>query len=51
VTESDWVHIKGADDPDAARQLLGITSRRRSTGRAETALVGRRWETAAINRG
>ncbi|HEX3286797.1 MAG TPA: adenylate/guanylate cyclase domain-containing protein [Mycobacterium sp.] len=49
VTESDWVHIKGADDPVRARQLLGITSRRRSTGRAETALVGRRWETAAIN--
>ena len=49
VTEPDWVHIKGADEPVRARQLLGIKPRRGLAGRAEAALVGRRWEMAALN--
>jgi class 3 adenylate cyclase/ABC-type transport system involved in cytochrome c biogenesis ATPase subunit len=49
VAEPEWVHIKGADDPVLARRLLGITSRRSLAGRADAALVGRRWEMAALN--
>src|SRR6516165_8719349 len=49
VAEPDWVHIKGADEPVLARQLLGIKRHRGLAGRAEAALVGRRWEMAALN--
>ena len=49
VAKPDWVHIKGADEPVLARQLLGIKRHRGLAGRAEAALVGRRWEMAALN--
>jgi class 3 adenylate cyclase len=42
------VQIKGADEPVAAHRLLGMEEQRRSVGRAESNLVGRRWEMAAV---
>jgi class 3 adenylate cyclase len=46
--EPEIVHIKGADDPVAARRLLGIAEQRGTSGRGESSLVGRRWEMAAL---
>jgi class 3 adenylate cyclase len=46
--EPEFVQIKGADESVAARQLLGIGDRHRGVGRAESALVGRRWEMSAV---
>ena len=45
--EPEIVQIKGADEPVAAHRLLGMEEQRRSVGRAESNLVGRRWEMAA----
>jgi class 3 adenylate cyclase len=45
--ESELVQIKGADAPVAARRLLSM-GERPSVGRAESNLVGRRWEMAAV---
>ncbi|MGO9655450.1 adenylate/guanylate cyclase domain-containing protein, partial [Mycobacterium sp.] len=45
--ESELVQIKGADEPVAARRLLSI-GERPAVGRAESNLVGRRWELSAI---
>jgi len=45
--ESELVSIKGADKPVPARRLLG-TAERAAVGRAESNLVGRRWELSAI---
>ena len=45
--ESELVQIKGADEPVPARRLLSM-GERPSVGRAESNLVGRRWETAAV---
>jgi len=42
------VQIKGADEPVRAHRLLGIGDRHRAVGRAESALVGRRWEMNAV---
>ena len=42
------VQIKGADEPVAAHRLLGIGDRHRAVGRAESNLVGRRWEMSAV---
>jgi hypothetical protein len=42
------VCIKGAEEPVAARRLLGMAERHHATGRAESNLVGRRWELAAV---
>ena len=42
------VQIKGADAPVAARRLLGIGDRHRGVGRAESNLIGRRWEMSAV---
>ena len=44
----ELVHIKGADQPVRARTLLSVSEGQRPLGRAESHLVGRRWETAAI---
>jgi class 3 adenylate cyclase len=41
--ESELVEIKGADKPVPARRLLGMAERP-AVGRAESNLVGRRWE-------
>ena len=45
--ESELVQIKGADAPVPARRLLGM-GERPAVGRAESNLVGRRWEMAAV---
>jgi hypothetical protein len=46
--ESELVQIKGADAPVPARRLLGMEEQHRSVGRAESTLVGRRWEMSAV---
>ena len=48
LSEPELVRIKGADEPVAAQRLLGMGDQRRGVGRAESNLVGRRWETAAV---
>jgi class 3 adenylate cyclase len=46
--ESEMVQIKGSDQPVPAYRLRGVSERDRPVARAESALVGRRWEIAAI---
>ena len=46
--DAELVQIKGADVPVTARRLLGMGDGPRAVGRAESNLVGRRWETAAV---
>ena len=46
--ELEWVRIKGAEEPVPARRLLGMADGHRAVGRAESNLVGRRWEMAAV---
>jgi class 3 adenylate cyclase len=46
--ESELVQIKGAEEPVPARRLLGMADGHRAAGRAESHLVGRRWEMAAV---
>jgi class 3 adenylate cyclase len=46
--EPEAVRIKGADEPVAAQRLLGMTDQHRRVGRAESNLVGRRWEMSAV---
>ena len=46
--ESEMLCVKGADEPVAARRLVGMGERHRAGGRAESTLVGRRWELAAV---
>ena len=46
--EPEMVRIKGAEEPVAARRLLGMGDRHRGVGRAESNLVGRRWEMSAV---
>jgi class 3 adenylate cyclase len=46
--ESELVEIKGAKEPVPARRLLGMGDERGTTGRAESHLVGRQWEMAAV---
>jgi class 3 adenylate cyclase len=46
--EVERVRIKGTDQPVCAQRLLGVLERRHAVGRAESNLVGRRWEIAAI---
>ncbi|OBI17308.1 cyclase [Mycobacterium sp. E2327] len=46
--EPEMVRIKGDDEPVAAYRLLGVGEPQRGVGRADSALVGRRWELAAI---
>jgi class 3 adenylate cyclase len=46
--ESELVQIKGADAPVPARRLLGMGDGNRAAGRAESNLVGRHWEMAAV---
>jgi class 3 adenylate cyclase len=47
--EAQLVQIKGADKPVRAHRLLGIGERHRVVGRAESNLVGRRWEMSAVD--
>ncbi len=46
--EPEMLRVKGADEPVAAERLLGIGERHRPVGRAESNLVGRRWEMSAV---
>ena len=46
--EAELVQIKGADEPVAAHRLLGMGERHRAVGRAQSTLVGRRWEMSAV---
>jgi class 3 adenylate cyclase len=48
LSEPEIVHIKGSDQPVAAQRLLGVPERDRGVAGAESTLVGRRWEMAAI---
>ena len=47
--EPELVRVKGADEPVRARRLMAISPRDGLIGRAETSLVGRRWEMAALD--
>src|SRR5262249_54451735 len=42
--DAELVQIKGANAPVVVRRLLGIKERHHTVGRAESSLVGRRWE-------
>src|SRR5271156_5498655 len=44
----ELVRIKGAEGPVPARRLLGTGDGHRAVGRAESTLVGRGWEMAAV---
>jgi class 3 adenylate cyclase len=46
--EPELVRIKGADAPVPARRLLGMGDGHRVGWRAESKLVGRRWEMSAV---
>ena len=46
--EPEMVRIKGANEPVTAYRLLAIGIQHRAAGRAESTLVGRRWERFAI---
>jgi class 3 adenylate cyclase len=48
VGEPEMVRIKGVETPVAARRLLGIGERHHTVERAESTLVGRRWEMSAV---
>ena len=43
-----WFSIKGADEPVAAHRLLGMGEQHHAVRRAESNLVGRRWEMSAV---
>src|SRR5262249_53215738 len=47
--EPEMLRIKGADAPVPARRLLGMADAHRATERAESTLVGRRWEMFAVD--
>jgi class 3 adenylate cyclase len=46
--EVERVRIKGTDQPVCAQRLLGVPEGRHAVGRAESNLVGRRWELSAV---
>jgi class 3 adenylate cyclase len=46
--EPELVQIKGAEEPVAARRLLGMGEQQRAISRAELNLVGRRWEMSTV---
>src|ERR1700761_5724120 len=48
LSEFESVRIKGAEEPVPVRRLLGMGDGHRAAGRAESNLVGRRWEMAAV---
>jgi adenylate cyclase len=48
LAEWESVRIKGAAEPVPARRLLGLADGQRASGRAESNLVGRREEMAAV---
>jgi class 3 adenylate cyclase len=48
LSEPELVQIKGADEPVPAHRLLGMAEAHRAALRAESNLVGRRWEMSAV---
>ena len=48
LAEPEHVLVKGADAPVTAYRLLGMGEEHRGVGRAESKLVGRRWEMSAV---
>jgi len=46
--EFELVEIKGAEEPVPARRLLGMGDGHRADWRAESTLVGRRWEMSVV---
>ncbi len=48
LADVELVHIKGADQPVRARQLLSVSERHLPVKRVESHLVGRHWETSAV---
>jgi class 3 adenylate cyclase len=48
VGEVERVRIKGTDQLVCAQRLLGVAEGRHAVGRAESNLVGRRWEMSAV---
>jgi class 3 adenylate cyclase len=48
LSQFELVQIKGAEEPVPARQLLAIGDGHRAARRAESNLVGRRWEMTAV---
>src|SRR6201997_566074 len=46
--EFELVQIKGAEEPVPVRRLLGMGDGHRAAWRAESTLVGRRWEMSAV---
>ena len=48
LSDPELVHIKGTDHLVAAQRLLGVSDRVHPATGAESALVGRRWEMAAV---
>jgi adenylate cyclase len=46
--EPEMVRIKGAEEPVPAQRLLGMGEQHRAVKRAESNLVGRRWEMSAV---
>ncbi len=50
LTELEWVHVKGADEPVRARRLVADQAAATVwSGAPNPALVGRRWEMAALD--
>jgi adenylate cyclase len=47
--EPQWVRVKGAQDPLAARRLLALVTEGARVGRGEPTLVGRDWELATVS--
>jgi class 3 adenylate cyclase len=48
LSEPELVAIKGADERVPAQRLLGVGAHHRAVSRAESNLVGRRWEMSAV---
>src|SRR5262249_10085767 len=48
ISEPESVQIKGADEPVWAHRLLAMGVKHRIVSRAESTLVGRRWEMSAV---
>src|SRR3979490_3455610 len=48
LAEPEMVHIKGVEEAVGARRLLGMWEQHRAIRRAESNLVGRRWEMSAV---
>ena len=48
LDQPEMVRIKGADEPILAQRLLGMGDQHGAAVRAETTLVGRQWEMAAV---